>query len=391
MADDIILLDGIKYLRYTPKKEAEFERMVVENAKEIFGENAIYLDIKKKIANALGAGTIPDGYLFYPEEKRFVLVEVELSSHDVYSHVAKQLNKFVSAFRNYRSRQKIATTLRDYIESDPLLRERMEGLTGDKGLYEFLLNDVFEALHETGNFEVFVIIEEKTEQIIEALRYLNFQLDILEVAIYAREGAESVKAMRFKATYQLPPPPPPPGGYGRLNWFQKCVQEKIKQGYTMAEAGKICKNLRERPKSSKLNEESFLAITDKNGKRVFRRILDFAKEKDFLIRWGAKGFSFNATRGGEFVALFFGYSPDCVFKQSIYTGFEELRKKTINAEVIIEEMRSNLLEMGIFQELSGQNKRENIKCVIDFRLEDNQISRFLKIIEQTAKRIEWKA
>ena len=203
MADDIILLDGIKYMRYTPKSEGEFERMVVENAKEIFGENAIYLDIKKKIANALGAGTIPDGYLFYPEEKRFVLVEVELSSHDVYSHVAKQLNKFVSAFRNYRSRQKIATTLRDYIESDPLLRERMEGLTGDKGLYEFLLNDVFEALHETGNFEVFVIIEEKTEQIIEALRYLNFQLDILEVAIYAREGAESVKAMRFVPQYEI--------------------------------------------------------------------------------------------------------------------------------------------------------------------------------------------
>ncbi|MGC9315793.1 MAG: hypothetical protein ACP5G4_09275, partial [bacterium] len=84
MNNDIILLDGIRYCRYSPKSEDEFERMIVENSGQIFGEEAIYLDIKKLIKNALGEGTIPDGFIFYPEQRRFVLVEVELSSHPVY-------------------------------------------------------------------------------------------------------------------------------------------------------------------------------------------------------------------------------------------------------------------------------------------------------------------
>ena len=57
MSDDIILLDGVKYLRYTPKSEDEFERIVVQNAKNIFGENAIYLDVRDP--NEFAAGHLP--------------------------------------------------------------------------------------------------------------------------------------------------------------------------------------------------------------------------------------------------------------------------------------------------------------------------------------------
>ena len=128
MTNDIILLDGIKYLRYTPENEDEFERMVVENAKDIFGEEAIYLDIKKKIKTEWGQGTIPDGYLFYPEQKRFVLVEVELSSHPVYRHVTEQLGTFIGAFGNHKSRNKLAQIVKDYIENDQILYKRVEKL-----------------------------------------------------------------------------------------------------------------------------------------------------------------------------------------------------------------------------------------------------------------------
>ncbi len=205
MTDDMILLDGVRYHRYEPKSESEFERMVVENAREIFGGDAIYLDIKKLIKTEWGKGTIPDGYLFYPEQKRFVLVEVELSSHPVYEHISKQVNKFISAFSNYKSRQKLASVLKDHIEDNPLLIKRIQPLLGMKGLYEFLEFEVFEPLADSKAFEVFVIIEDETPAVIEALSWLNPHPQLIEVTVYAREGAETVKAMRFVPQYQIAP------------------------------------------------------------------------------------------------------------------------------------------------------------------------------------------
>ncbi len=201
MADDIILLDGVRYLRFTPETEAEFERMVVEHASEIFGKDTIYLDIKKKIKTEWGQGTIPDGYLFYPEEKRFVLGEVELSSHDVHSHVSRKLATFIGAFGNYRSRNKLAKLVQRHIEEDPQLRDRLDKAAKGKGLFDFLYNEVFEAFAEDDGFETIVVIERETPQILGAMKLLMPHPKVLEVAIYAREGAESVKAIRFVPMY----------------------------------------------------------------------------------------------------------------------------------------------------------------------------------------------
>ena len=195
--NDMILLDGVRYIRYEPKSESEFERMVVENAAQIFGKDAIYLDIKKLIKTEWGKGTIPDGYLFYPEEKRFVLVEVELSSHDVHSHVSRQLATFIGSFENHRSRNKLAKLVQRHIEEDPQLRERLDKAAKGKGLFDFLYNEVFETLAEGGGFETIVVIERETPQILGAMKLLMPHPRVLEVAIYARDGAESVKAMRF--------------------------------------------------------------------------------------------------------------------------------------------------------------------------------------------------
>ena len=48
-----------KYYQYT--LENEFERVIVENSKRMFGPNTVYIDIKKKIGDNIV--TIPDGYL----------------------------------------------------------------------------------------------------------------------------------------------------------------------------------------------------------------------------------------------------------------------------------------------------------------------------------------
>jgi hypothetical protein len=365
--------------------------MVVENAAEIFGEDAIYLDIKKLIKNALGEGTIPDGFIFYPEQRRFVLVEVELSSHPVYEHISKQVNKFISAFSNYKSRQKLASVLKDYIEDNPLLLKRIRPLLGMKGLYEFLEFEVFEPLAESKAFEIFVIIEDKTPQVCEALSWLKPDPQLFEVAIYAREGAEREFALRFEPQYEIKPPVPEPTKK-ELNWFQKCVQEKILQGCTMTEAGKMCK--KKKGTTGKLDEGSFLALADENGKRVFERIFSFAKEKGYLIRWGKTGFSLNAVDGKKHVALCLGYNPDSVFRESIYTGLDFFSDNLKNADKLIEFFTNRLMELGFFQIVSKKPSKIynviNLKWRIDNKYKVEYIERFLEIIEDVENKIEWK-
>ncbi len=202
---DMILLDGVRYCRYSPKNEDEFERLVVENAAQIFGEEAIYLDIKKKIKTEWGQGTIPDGYLFYPEQKRFVLVEIELSTHDVFRHVSPQLGTFINAFSNYKSRKKLAQIIQTQIEDDVNLKARIEKTCMGKGIFDHLFNEIFETMEDEKNFECIVVVEEETITFKNSLWTLNPRPQLLEVAVYAREGAEMVKALRFVPQFNFVP------------------------------------------------------------------------------------------------------------------------------------------------------------------------------------------
>jgi hypothetical protein len=121
----------------------------------------------------------------------------------------------------------------------------------------------------------------------------------------------------------------------------------------------------------KVNEEQFKNSLDPNGLKVFSRIFDFAKEKNLLFRWGSKGFSMNVDLENNFVGLFFGYPPDSVFKQSIYTGFEEISKKVKNAEEIIEFYKSKLIETGNFV-----SAKSNLKWYINRSISDEEIDKF---------------
>lgn len=72
----------------------------------------------------------------------------------------------------------------------------------------------------------------------------------------------------------------------------------------------------------KIDEEHFLNSLDENGKDIFKKIFDFGKKNNLLYKWGSKGFSLNVGIDNDLVTLLFGYPPSSVFKQSIYTGFE---------------------------------------------------------------------
>ena len=72
--------------------EKDFEQDVVANYRHIFGNDTIYIDIKKKIGDNIV--TIPDGYLLdftFSNTPRLYIIENELSVHDAYKHIGTQL------------------------------------------------------------------------------------------------------------------------------------------------------------------------------------------------------------------------------------------------------------------------------------------------------------
>ena len=61
---EILIVDGLKYELYTPKDEInDFNSMVKQQYKEIFGKNTLYFDIQKTLKSKSKIGSIPDAYV----------------------------------------------------------------------------------------------------------------------------------------------------------------------------------------------------------------------------------------------------------------------------------------------------------------------------------------
>ncbi len=81
--DISVSLNGEIFEKVFYNKENEFEQLVANNSVTIFGNKAIYIDIKKKVNTSTLGGTIPDGFLIDlsdPDDPQFYLVEVELQN-----------------------------------------------------------------------------------------------------------------------------------------------------------------------------------------------------------------------------------------------------------------------------------------------------------------------
>ena len=111
-----LLIDGKVYKQYLWDSEEEFEKEVIIHSRELFGDESIYIDIKKRI----GKGdilSIPDGYLIdfsFKNDARVYIIENELSTHDPFAHIGQQLLKFSISYK--ASGRKIKEFLLNNIE-----------------------------------------------------------------------------------------------------------------------------------------------------------------------------------------------------------------------------------------------------------------------------------
>lgn len=155
----IITKDG-KYYLHNYKSEAELERMIIEHSSEIFGKDALYLNLKKKIASMKGTSGIPDGFLIDFENNKFYIIEIELSVHEIVSHISNQLIRFKVAMNNADTKTQLTKDVYNKILEEKLCQNKKIDL---KYLQEVI----------NQKFGIFIIIDDVSEQLAEIVSALS--------------------------------------------------------------------------------------------------------------------------------------------------------------------------------------------------------------------------
>jgi len=194
----MLLMDGVRYEEWMPASEDEFEQVVKEHAKDIFGEESIYLE-KHRLRTKSGIAAIPDGYvIIVGNQPQWHIVEVELSTHPLYEHIVPQISKFINGIKNPSTQRDIVDTLYREIDSDEFLRLHLKKAIGTAETYKFLSDLLSESPVVT------IIIEKHTEQLDEAVSALAHpEIKVVELQTFAREDVGlPVHAHLFEPLYR---------------------------------------------------------------------------------------------------------------------------------------------------------------------------------------------
>lgn len=184
----MLLIDGVKYELRTPSSEDELENMVKEHAQDIFGENSIYLDKKQKLKSLAGVGSIPDGLvIMFGNVPEWHIVEVELSSHQLYDHIVNQVGRFINGVKNTVTQKKIIEAIYHHIQENKQRKAEFEEAIGSGEIYKLLTDVISKSPVLT------IIIEKRTRELDEALDLLRYSpIKIVEFQTFTRKGTEGL-------------------------------------------------------------------------------------------------------------------------------------------------------------------------------------------------------
>ena len=188
-----VIVNGERFELWVPDTEEEFEKMVKEHIKEIFGEDSEFFDIKKKIKSGSGVGSIPDGYLIhFNAEPSWFLVEIELSKHDLHDHIVKQISKFMSGIKNPESRRKVIDLIYEEIEGDALRYELIKEKVKSREIHSYLTK-LF-----AKEPSLIIIIDKKTKELEEICNYiLRLETVVREFKTFIRRDGQTIKHLHL--------------------------------------------------------------------------------------------------------------------------------------------------------------------------------------------------
>lgn len=104
------------------ESEDELEQVVLRNASYFFGDGAILLP-KLLIRTTEGYGTIPDAYAIDLVNRRWFIVEVELSCHSVWNHIAPQVARQLISSNQPASRRALVEQVVSQVSTDKRVAE----------------------------------------------------------------------------------------------------------------------------------------------------------------------------------------------------------------------------------------------------------------------------
>ena len=201
MGKKILVMDGVKYEEWMPQglqPEGEFEREVKKHTQEIFGEQSIYIDRKQMLKSISGIGSKPDGFaIVLGPSPQWHIVEMELSSHDVYGHIVPQVTKFMTGIDNSSTRNDVREAIYDEVTKDYLLNLRLTNSIGTTDRHKFLSDLISNPPILT------IIIEAAIKALEDVKKTLAFlQIKIVEFQTFVREGVGlAVHAHLFEPLY----------------------------------------------------------------------------------------------------------------------------------------------------------------------------------------------
>lgn len=153
----LILNKDKKYIEFWYELEKDYEKEIEDNSDHIFGSKAVYIPYKRKINTRNLGGTIPDGFLIdFSDESNpeFYIVEIELSTHDFYSHIFPQITKFFAFFRNQISKSELIRKIFEIIQSDTQIRNNIVRFINNSEIFKFI-NDLI-----TDSQNILLVIDE---------------------------------------------------------------------------------------------------------------------------------------------------------------------------------------------------------------------------------------
>ena len=181
-----IILQNKEYILNDFNREDELEKAVIENKRYIFGKDSVYIDVKKRIGKE-NHKSIPDAFLidFYDSKKpQLYIVENEIASHDVYSHIAEQIARFATSVIS--SGIQVRQMLLEEISKNPDLTKEIKNQLNNTDFKT--ITDLLLYLVEQNIIKIVIVINENSEDLNLVLKIFKNQPDVVILQRYICAG-----------------------------------------------------------------------------------------------------------------------------------------------------------------------------------------------------------
>jgi hypothetical protein len=185
----VIWFESELYRRTEYNRERDFEDSILDVKYELFGQNRIYIDVKKKIGSKGTQRNIPDGYLvdLSGRKPRLYVVENELAVHDPLRHIAVQILQFSLSFE--AEPRTVRTIVFDAIHSDSEGRAKCEEFARTNRFRN--LDHLIDEMIFESPFAALVIIDEIPDKLEKILaEKFRFGVEVLTLARYENNSGQ---------------------------------------------------------------------------------------------------------------------------------------------------------------------------------------------------------